>query len=1006
VALDLGIAAETAGLPAPERPAKAGGESKHDQGAVGTSPSPVAGSKSESRGPQSPTANRPTLLPVPADEVREAAAKPAQDVYRNEYATAKSPVAKRALARRILDDAVKVHDDAVKRYVLCCLARDVAIAGQDERLAIESVDELRRAFAVDAWAMKLDTVGRLANGARPAAARGDLARLALTLAEEAMQADEVSTADELVRLALVEASKAHDRGLVTRAHAAAKKIQELLKVGSAATVARAQLDAHPADAAAHLALGRYLCLAKGDWETGLPHLARGDDAELKALADDDLKHIPLRWRPEAGVRPPAPVPAAAAMKLADRWWDRAEKASGRERECMLVRAGYWYEEVAAGPEAAQYSSTLDLRRRALAKQAIEIPHKTVMVNSLGMPLVLIPAGQFEMGSTPAELAWAEAGGKRDKAIEWYFERVSHEAPQHRVEISKPFYLGMYAVTQAEYEKVMGVNPSAFTARQMPDSAFKTPQPAGYLKLRGVCRQRAVGKDTSRCPVESVGWEDAMEFCHRLSAMPGERLSGPGRREYRLPTEAEWEYACRAGTTTHWYCGDDEGGLADVAWFAGNSEGITHPVGQKRPNAWGLFDMHGNVMQWCADFYGPDYYAQSPHNDPDGPSSAADHVLRGGCRANRAAICRSAFRNHAGPVDHSFDFGLRVVVEVARNESAGTKPAAEAVRPPPAAQAGTGRTRKHGGGPPPAQPSMTAGEAAQVQRQWAQYLGVGVEESNSLGMPLMLIPPGGFQMGAVPEETAWAGEHGEKTPQNQERLASEAPRHPVQITRPFYLAKHLVTQAEFEKLMGVNPSAFAARQIDPSAFPRPLPEGELKIRQVDANKVAGKDTSRHPVETVTWQEAVEFCRRLSALPGERAVKRTYRLPSEAEWEYACRAGTTTRWYPGDDPAGLADASWFKENSGGVTHPVGEKKTNAWGLCDMQGNVRQWCADWFAADWYQQSPASDPVGPPSGTYRVLRGGFCRNDPPAFRSASRFYSTPAARGHAFGFRVVAER
>ena len=102
-------------------------------------------------------------------------------------------------------------------------------------------------------------------------------------------------------------------------------------------------------------------------------------------------------------------------------------------------------------------------------------------------------------------------------------------------------------------------------------------------------------------------------------------------------------------------------------------------------------------------------------------------------------------------------------------------------------------------------------------------------------------------------------------------------------------------------------------------------------------MAGKDTSRHPVETVNWDDAMEFCRKLSAMPAERAARRVYRLPTEAEWEYACRAGTTTRWYSGDDEAGLADVAWFNKNAGGMTHPVGEKKPNAWGLYDMHGNV---------------------------------------------------------------------
>ena len=178
---------------------------------------------------------------------------------------------------------------------------------------------------------------------------------ALTLAEEALKADKLAAADELVKLALGEAGKAREKALVGRARVASKEIQEVLKASSTAESARAQLKANPADTAAHLALGRYLCLVKGDWEAGLPQLAQGSDADLKALAEDDLKHAVPPWQPAAGKPPPGPVPAAAAMKLADAWWELAEKAKGRERECLFSRAGFWYEEVAAGPEAGSIS---------------------------------------------------------------------------------------------------------------------------------------------------------------------------------------------------------------------------------------------------------------------------------------------------------------------------------------------------------------------------------------------------------------------------------------------------------------------------------------------------------------------------------------------------------------------------------------------------------------------------------------------------------------------------
>jgi formylglycine-generating enzyme required for sulfatase activity len=202
-------------------------------------------------------------------------------------------------------------------------------------------------------------------------------------------------------------------------------------------------------------------------------------------------------------------------------------------------------------------------------------------NSIGMEFVLIPAGTFQMG---------------------YNDGYDREKPVHSVTISKPFYLGKYEVTRREWKAVMGSNPSRF--------------------------------EGDNRPVESVSWDDVQEFIKKLNAKEG-------GDKYRLPTEAEWEYACRAGTTTNWYFGDNENLLGDYAWYRDNSGNETKPVGQKKPNAFGLYDMHGNVWEWCQDWYGS--YESGNQTDPQGPVSGSRRVSRGGSWRGSGSSTRAAFR---------------------------------------------------------------------------------------------------------------------------------------------------------------------------------------------------------------------------------------------------------------------------------------------------------------------------------------------------------------------------
>jgi formylglycine-generating enzyme required for sulfatase activity len=642
--------------------------------------------KPSSSNPQSPIPDpAASRLPIPADSAQDEARRQAQALYRDDYSKAKKSVERAALAGKILKQAQEPSNAPTDRYVLLCLARDVAIQADDGQRAFEAVDELAKSFDVDGLSLKADVLTAQVKSAHATAAHKSLCERALSLGREAIEQDKLDLAGRLAKLAYTEAGKVRDKELLQRSRAVAKEEQEAAKAYATVEEASQTLKATPEDPAANLAIGKYLCFTKGDWSKGLSHLAKGDDEGLKSLADDERKNTPPTWEPAPGVAPPDPPPASAALRLADGWWNAGLSMSGKQRDRILLHAGYWYNQ-SFGSDivplvVAKINGRLEqiekIRRQypafslAIApfdgKQAKQYQQRfaehlgaaVVQTNSIGMKLALIPPGEFEMGSAPIEVESALAEGRQKNPTDKrYFEHVPTEAPRHRVRINKAFYLGMYHVTQGEYKKVMGVNPSDFTEKQMDVSAFKPPLSELDVKNRRADVKNVAGTDDSRRPVETINWDDAVEFCRRLSAMPAERDAG---RVYRLPSEAEWEYACRAGTTTRWYCGDDEAALADVAWFNKNAGGITHAVGKTKPNAWGLYDMHGNVWQWCADWFTADYYKGSPLSDPTGPDVGFGRVQRGGHWGSHTSACRSAHRNSLAATVRSRATGFRVAV---------------------------------------------------------------------------------------------------------------------------------------------------------------------------------------------------------------------------------------------------------------------------------------------------------------------------------------------------------
>ncbi|MBO4545754.1 MAG: formylglycine-generating enzyme family protein [Verrucomicrobia bacterium] len=476
----------------------------------------------------------------------------------------------------------------------------------------------------------------------------------------------------------------------------------------------------------------------------------------------------------------------------------------------------------------------------------------------------IEPGTFMMGSPKNEL------GRENKET------------QHQVTLTKGYWMGKYEVTQAQYKAVTGTNPSWDKGADL--------------------------------PVEQVSWYDAMEFCSKLTDIEREAGRLPEGYEYTLPTEAQWEYACRAGTTTALNSGKNLSKEVQCSemdevgwyWYNGGKESYnnnlicTHPGGQKKPNAWGLYDMHGNVGEWCLDYY--EDYPTSAVVDPTGPDTGTDRAVRWGSWWNAAWACRSAYRGNDKPDAVYASLGFRVALA----------------------------------------PVVT---------------------SNDIGLDMVWIEPGTFMMGS---------------PENEQGRANNETQHKVTLTQGYWLGKYEVTQKQYQAIMGKNPSNFKGATL--------------------------------PVEKVSWEDAMAFCAKLTASEKEAGRLPSgyeYTLPTEAQWEYACRAGTTTALNSGKDLTNgtqcseMGEVGWYSYNSGEKTHPVGQKKPNAWGLYDMHGNVLEWCLDWNGD--YPLAPVTDPTGPDNGTSRVIRGGGWNFIAGGCRSASRSNYGPTYNSYFCGFRVA---
>ena len=620
---------------------------------------------------------------------------------------------------------------------------------------------------------------------------------------------------------------------------------------------------------------------------------------------------------------------------------------------------------------------------------------TPISNTVNLDMVWIKPGTFMMGSPIGEIGRGMY--------------VNTDETRHKVTLTKGYWLGKYEVTQAQYKAIMRENPSGFI--------------------------------DDNNPVENVSWFDATNFCAKLTAI--EKAAGrlPAGYEYTLPTEAQWEYACRAGTTSAFNNGTDIPtwdqvgevlcpNLEPLAWYyydrGTNDRGSSHPVGQKEPNAWGLYDMHGNVWEWCLDWYAD--YPTTAVTDPTGPSTGSVRIRRGGSWFYAAALCRSAHRSAvvpeantdrflgfrvalvlvnpaaAQPVDNNLTYQWykdgkaisgatspsykissvknsdagRYTVTVSNSVGSVTSSAAvltvNTMVKPSIIHQPMSQTINEGNF---VEFTVVANDGFVENKDFSTLLSGDVYD---VSLDMVWIQPGAFMMGS-PENEVGRGAY----------LGTDETQHEVKLTSGYWLGKYEVTQAQYEAIMGSNPSGFI----------------------VDNN----------PVENVSWYDAMNFCAKLTAI--EKAAGRLptgyeYTLPTEAQWEYACRAGTTSAFNNGTniptwDQVGevlcpnLETLAWYyydretpQYDGRGTSHPVGQKEPNAWGLYDMHGNVWEWCLDWYAD--YPTTTVTDPTGPSTGSVRIRRGGSWFYAAALCRSAHRSAVVPEANTDRFlGFRVA---
>jgi formylglycine-generating enzyme required for sulfatase activity len=529
-----------------------------------------------------------------------------------------------------------------------------------------------------------------------------------------------------------------------------------------------------------------------------------------------------------------------------------------------------------------------------SKPTPEPTYYPVNIDGLTIRFVDCPAGKFRMGVKNEDFTERKSEGKT-------------------VEFSRNFWIMETEVTQELWRK-FETNPHGWSVK------------TGY---------------GFKYPAYSIDWNMANNFAKKFEESL--RLSGQlsPDLEINLPTEAQWEYACRAGTTAEFPFGNDGTKLDENAWFKKNASGQLHEVGKKAPNNWGVYDMLGNVAEWCADAWEDEIPGGI---DPLIEGDAGSYrVLKGGSWNSNADLCKTDFRAKNQSTEKSNSYGFRLVINSKRNKKHVPKPTTIINNPEPSLKI-------------PTKP-----KAAVVYEGSTKQILLGKSK-----LVFKWCPAGEFKMGNPAEDI-----------QSQ---SIEAKQVNVKITKGFWMLDTEVTQDLWQLVMGANN---------------------------DLDERIGKGDN-YPVYNVSLVKAKKFCLELTRLlrkQNDINISQTVLIPTEAQWEYACRAGSGSTYCFGNNENELVDFAWFNLNSERKVHPVAEKKPNAWGLYDMHGNLAEFTLDKFS---FNLPGGTDPYlgGDEKKDFFVIRGGHFSDGASRLRSAFRYNSNlfkasePSSK---VGFRVV---